>query len=109
MISYEEMKASIYDPLLSINQSIMLNETKEGFRKPKKAEESGFNHDLRCLSVLRNLSKLFGSLLPIQDVINTLKKEGFDNPEAIIRKLMGEGKIYEPKNGFLKVLGSADG
>ncbi|MEM1750081.1 MAG: hypothetical protein QXO91_00680 [Desulfurococcaceae archaeon] len=103
-VSYEEMKAKVYNPLPPVAVVATQNKAKEGFFKPEKAEDSRFNQNLPYLSVLRNLSKLFGGLIPIQDAINALKKEGFDNPEELIKKLMDEGKIYEPKNGFLSVL-----
>jgi len=99
------MKAKVYNPLPPVAVVATQNKAKEGFFKPEKAEDSRFNQNLPYLSVLRNLSKLFGGLISIQDAINALKKEGFDNPEELIKKLMDEGKIYEPKNGFLSVLG----
>ncbi|MGQ9469718.1 MAG: hypothetical protein ACUVTD_07885 [Nitrososphaerales archaeon] len=55
------------------------------------------------------MAKLFGGLIPIQDAIRELKAEGVKDSEEIIKKLMREGRIYEPRKGFLSVLGDSYG
>lgn len=104
------MKSNVYDPLPSINQSTMPKEEKESFSKPEKAEKSRFNQNLplqseKAIKTLKSLSKLFGGLIPTHDAFHALRKEGFNNPEALIKKLLSEGRIYEPKIGFLSFLG----
>lgn len=105
ILSYEEIKGSVYDPLPSMHNYSIAERAKEDSSKPEKVENGALHQNALYLSVLRNLSKLFGGLTPVQDAVNALKKEGFDNPEEVIRKLMREGKIYEPRNGFLRLLG----
>lgn len=107
-VSYEDMKAKVYNPLPSIYQSTMLNEAKEGSNKPDKEEKGRFNKNLPYLRVLGSLSKLFGGLIPIQDAIKELRAKGFDKPEELIKKMMSEGRMYEPRKGFLS-LGDAYG
>ena len=105
ILSYEEIKGYAYNPLPPMHDYTIVEKDKEGSSKPEEAGNNALHQNTLCLSVLRNLSKLFGGLIPIQDAINVLKKERFDNPEGLIKKMLSEGKIYEPRNGFLSVLG----
>ena len=54
---------------------------------------------------LKSLAKLFGGSIPMEDVIRELKARGFDEPEALIKRLLSEGRVYEARKGFLSVLG----
>jgi hypothetical protein len=48
-VSYEDMKACIYDPLPSINQSTMHKKEEKGFYGPKKAENDRFHRNLQSM------------------------------------------------------------
>jgi predicted transcriptional regulator len=108
-VSYDEMKANIYDPLPSVYRSTIPNKTEDCFSNSEEAKEGRFHQNLQSLSdledTLRKLAKLFGGLIPIQDAVKELKAKGFNNPERLIEKLLRQGKLYEPKNGFLSILG----
>jgi hypothetical protein len=112
-VSYDEMKANIYDPLLSVYESTISNKAEDCSFKPEKAKEGRFYQNLQSLSdaedTLRKLAKLFEGTIPIQDAIKELKTKGFNNPERLIEKLLQQGRLYEPKNGFLSVLGDSNG
>jgi len=101
---YEEIKGRIYNPLPQMHDYTTTEKSEEGYFKHEKEEHDAFQQDA-CLNVLRKLSNLFGGIIPVQDAINSLKKEGLESPEKVIGKLMSEGRIFEPKSGFLKVLG----
>jgi predicted transcriptional regulator len=108
-VSYDEMKANVYDPLPSIYESTILNKAKNCSSESEKAKEGRFYQNLQSLSELKNtlrkLARLFGGLIPIQDAIREFKAKGIEDPELLIKKLLQQGKLYEPKNGFLNVLG----
>jgi len=54
---------------------------------------------------LRSLSKIFGGLIPMHDSVRELKAKGFEEPERLIKKMLCDGRLYEPRKGFLGVLG----
>ncbi|MEM3546288.1 MAG: hypothetical protein QW547_04130 [Candidatus Bathyarchaeia archaeon] len=60
-------------------------EAKESSYKHEEEEDYVFQQDA-CLSILRSLSKLFGGIIPTRDAINSLKKEGLENPEEATRR-----------------------
>jgi hypothetical protein len=80
-VSYDEMKANIYDPLPSVYESTILNKAKNCSSESKEAKEGRFHQNLQSLSdaedTLRKLAKLFGGLIPIQDAIKELRAKGF--------------------------------
>jgi predicted transcriptional regulator len=108
-VSYGEMKANIYNPLPTIDNSTFKNEEGEGFSKPEKAEDCRFNKSLPSMGelnkTLKSLAKFFGGPIPMEDVVRELKARGFDKPEALIKRLLSEGRVYEARKGFLSVLG----
>jgi predicted transcriptional regulator len=108
-VSYDEMKANIYDPLPSVYESTILNKAEDCFFNSEEAKEGRFHQNLQSLSDVENtlnkLAKLFEGTIPIQDAIKELKTKGFEDPEQLIKKLLRQGRLYEPKNGFLSVLG----
>lgn len=65
-ISYEEMKANVYNPLPSVYDSTIPKEAKESFCKPEKVENSRFYQNIQSMSelaekTLAKLAKLFGA------------------------------------------------
>lgn len=113
-VSLEEMRANLYNPLPTINNSTMYEEAEECSSTPEKARDSRLYQDLRSKrdlaeDVLKGLAKLSGGLVPIQDAVKELEAEGFEDAEGLIKKLLREGRIYEPRKGFLSVLGDSYG
>jgi predicted transcriptional regulator len=108
-ISYEEMKANVYNPLPSIYSSTFKDEAKESLSKPEEAENGRFNQSLHSISeldkTLKDLAKHFGGSIPMDDALRELKARGFDEPEVLIKRLLSEGRIYEARKGVLSVSG----
>jgi predicted Zn-dependent peptidase len=79
----------------------------------QKAKEGIFYQNIQSLSdvedTLRKLARLFGGLIPMQDAVKELGAKGFNDPERLIKKLLQQGMLYEPKKGFLSVLGDSYG
>jgi len=60
-------------------------------------------------NTLRKMAKIFGGLIPIEDAVRELRAKGIDSPEQIIRKMLRDGRLYGPREGFLSFLGDSYG
>ena len=82
---------------------------KERIDIDKIASDISFSHRgelIRVREIINNLSKEFGRVIPVDEIINTakLKDISADKIEKTIEKLKCSGDIYEPIEGFISKL-----
>jgi replicative DNA helicase Mcm len=53
------------------------------------------------ISIIEDLQKIFGNMIPEQEVIKRAKEMGIEDVEEILNKMKLEGEIYSPKPGFI--------
>ncbi|MEM0481147.1 MAG: minichromosome maintenance protein MCM [Candidatus Aenigmatarchaeota archaeon] len=52
-------------------------------------------------SIIEELQKIFGNMIPEEEVIKRAKEQGVDNVEEILNKMKLEGEIYSHKPGYI--------
>jgi len=56
------------------------------------------------MDVIDDISRRVGKDVPVEDVIKQARQEGLDNPEDVLRKMLNEGLIFQPRQGYINKL-----
>lgn len=54
--------------------------------------------------VIDDLAKTHGKDIPIDDILKQARKEGLDDPEKILEKMLREGMLFSPRQGYINKL-----
>lgn len=56
------------------------------------------------MDVIDDIGKRVGKDVPVEDILRQAREEGLDSPEEILRKMLNEGLIFQPKQGYINKL-----
>lgn len=56
------------------------------------------------VDVIDDLSKKYGKDVPVDDILRQARSEGLDAPEEILRKMLNEGLVFQPRQGIINKL-----
>lgn len=56
------------------------------------------------VDVIDDLTKKYGRDIPVEDILKQARTEGLDMPEDILRKMLNEGMLFSPRQGFINKL-----
>lgn len=54
--------------------------------------------------VIDELEKTYGKDIPVDDILKNAKNQGLDNADDVLRKMLNEGILYQPRLGFVNKL-----
>ena len=54
--------------------------------------------------VIDDLAKVHGKDIPVEEILKQSRKEGLDEPEKILRKMLNEGFLFSPRQGYINKL-----
>jgi DNA replicative helicase MCM subunit Mcm2 (Cdc46/Mcm family) len=53
------------------------------------------------LSLLDELTAKYGKDVPVEEILSVARERGVSDAEEILNKMLREGALYSPKNGFV--------
>ncbi len=56
------------------------------------------------IDVIDDLAKAHGRDIPVDDLLKQARQEGLDAPEDILRKMLNEGMLFQPRHGIINKL-----
>lgn len=56
------------------------------------------------IDVIDDLAKAHGRDIPVDDILKQARSEGLDAPEDILRKMLNEGMLFQPRQGIINRL-----
>ncbi len=56
------------------------------------------------MDVIDDLAKTKGKDVHVEDILKQARQEGLDSPEDVLRKLLNEGMLFQPRQGIINKL-----
>jgi replicative DNA helicase Mcm len=56
------------------------------------------------IDVIDDISRRVGKDVPVEDLLKQARQEGLENAEDILRKMLNEGLIFQPRQGYINKL-----
>lgn len=56
------------------------------------------------IDVIDDLTKNHGKDVPVDDILKQARQEGLDAPEEVLRKMLNEGMLFQPRQGIINKL-----
>lgn len=54
--------------------------------------------------VIDDLAKVHGKDIPVEDILRQARQEGLDAPDEILKKMLNEGMLFSPRQGYINKL-----
>lgn len=103
-IGYEDLHGEMYDPLAEYHIAAEANKAADEAKEAKDMalpHNTAFNRRKAVDDVLQTLEQKHGEI-PVLELVLQLMARGIEDAEGVVRRMMADGELFEPRKGFVK-------